>query len=79
MVKLNANGQLVSCEMLPHQLEQLEAEHQSLVLHVVPQAGIKEAYNMQHLRGGLLGDERYIETIPPTVHYEQVCLAILYA
>jgi hypothetical protein len=72
MVKVNANGQL---EMVSHQLSQLsqlEADHQSLVLHVVPQSGMKEAYNIQHLRGGLLPDERYIESLPATSHYDQV-------
>ncbi|XP_059479936.1 zinc finger protein 567-like [Neocloeon triangulifer] len=73
VVKLNANGQLVSCEMLPH-VGQLDADHQSLVLHVVPQGGLKEAYNLQHLRGGLLQDERYIEALPAG-HYEQELLS----
>jgi len=72
MVKLNANGQLVSCEMLPHQLGQLDTDHQSMVLHIVPQGGLKEAYNIQHLRGSLLADERYIEALPATGHYDQV-------
>ncbi|XP_065344099.1 zinc finger protein 431-like [Cloeon dipterum] len=69
VVKLNANGQLVPCDMLPH-VAQLEADHQSLVLHVLPQGGMKEAYNIQHLRGSLMHDERYIDALP-AAQYEQ--------